>query len=131
MHSREVNKSKTVEIKKPLDGNKREKIQENQEEHLLKEANKVVNLLLDDVIEIVDEEEEFIEDVEEVTLDETCVDADLKEKKYWNKCENCNYVAIATNSFENTKILVQIRLNNPDAQRVVNVMFVILRIKKV
>ena len=65
----------------------------------MKEANKVVNLLLDDVIEIVDEEEEFIEDVEEVTLDETCVDADLKEKKYWNKCENCDYVANATKRY--------------------------------
>ena len=92
MHNQEV-------YKKPLEGNKRKKVQENQEDHILKEANKVVNLLLDDVIEIIDEKEESIDDVEEFTLDETIVDAEIQEKEYLNKCENCSYVVNATKRY--------------------------------
>ena len=65
----------------------------------MKEANKVVNLLLNDVIEMMDEKEELIENVKEVTLDETCVGAEIKGKTYLNECENCDFVANATKRY--------------------------------
>ena len=47
--------------------------------HIYEEANKVVDQLIENVIEISSDEEESIEDVEKVSLDETC---GAQEKKH-------------------------------------------------
>ena len=58
------------------------------EEELNVEANKVVNLLLNEIIEINDEDESL----EEVTLEETCDES--QSNRYSNKCEACGFVAV-------------------------------------
>ena len=64
---------------------------------LYKEANKVVNLLLTEIIEISDDED---------TLEEICdVTTETMEKKYTKKCENCDYEVEATKRYVAIQIL--------------------------
>ena len=48
----------------------------SREDLIFKEADKVVNLLLDEVVNMSDKKEVPDEEIEEVTLDETCCDID-------------------------------------------------------
>ena len=79
-------------------------------DHIKEEASKVVDLLIKEAIVIHDDKEESIDDIEEVTLDETCEEAEETSlKKYCNKCETCDftvdasrrYIAIQLQSIEN------------------------------
>ena len=57
------------------------------------EANKVVDLLLKEIIAIGDDEES----IEEITLEEICESND--EKKYTNKCEVCAFETVASRRY--------------------------------
>jgi hypothetical protein len=101
MHSSEKNKRKRTENKlKSENTDKQNTDQLDKAGHIQEEADKVVNFLLDDIVEVFDEEEELIDDIEEVTLDETCNDIDDNEaKEYTSKCENCDYAATASRRY--------------------------------
>ena len=90
IHSSDTNKRERV-------GNLRAVKDKEKTDHIYQEANKVVDLLINDVIDNLDEKEKMIE---EVTLDETCVNIDDDgEKKYHNKCEDCDFVVNASNRY--------------------------------
>ena len=85
-----------------------EQLKEN--DPIFEEANEVINLLLNDVIDLTEEKEESIEEVEEVTLDETIGEIDESiSKKYYNKCDNCEYVANACRRYSALQMLLRHR----------------------
>ena len=100
MHKNDTNKRKRAGNQISGKEVEKQKIQINkheQEDRVSQEANKVVDLLINDVFDNIDEKEEMIE---EVTLDETCADLDDNdEKKYCNKCENCDFVVTASRRY--------------------------------
>ena len=69
---------------------------ETENAHIYEQANKIVDLLLDEVVDLTNDGEEFIEEIEERKLDETC---ESYEKRYFNKCDKCDFVADATRRY--------------------------------
>ena len=109
MHSSDMNKEKLCD-----NGNERNKAQGNEIEdsdHIMKEADKVVNILLNNVIEIDDEKEELIDEIELVILDEACSKPAIYEKTYSDKCDVCEYAATATKKYS----VVQLMLKHKEA----------------
>ena len=81
---------------------------DNVDDHILKEATKVVDLILDEMIGV--ETEDSIEETKEVTLNEMPEDIDENvPKKYSNKCDNCEFEAKAGRKFKVLQILKQHR----------------------
>ena len=76
-------------------------------DHIFAEANKVVGLLVDNMVG--DENEESIEDSKEVTLDEMDVDDSNLSKMYSNKCEFCNLKVEAPRRYKVFQMLKQHR----------------------
>ena len=71
--------------------------------HIYEQANKIVDLLLDDVVDLTNDGEELIEEIEEGTLDETR--GGLHEKRYFNKCDECDFVADASRRYVALQLL--------------------------
>jgi hypothetical protein len=94
-------------VKCPITDDKVEKKKKAEEvDHIFDEAKKVVNLLLNDIIDLTGEKDDSIEEVDDITLDETCEGDLLDEpKQYNNKCENCEYVADAPRRYLVLKLL--------------------------
>ena len=89
---------------------RKEKNSSFDDNHLYEEANKVVDNLLDKVIEITDsDEEESIEDVKYVNLDENCFEKDESHlmKEYHNKYEHCDYIAVGYRKYGALQLLLK------------------------
>ena len=98
MHNK-LEKCKTASIK-PSEKEDLEEIVGDKTNHIYEEANKVVTKLLND------EADDSIENIELVSLDETLeegIDASLKQ--YHNKCENCDFTAVATKRYGALQLL--------------------------
>ena len=98
-HITKMHKSKTMtpsdkiqeEIKVQTEENFRANL-----DHISEEAKKVVDLLVDEMVDITSKNKHNDVEIEEVTLDETCGDVDDEAlKKYYNKCDKCEYTADA------------------------------------
>ena len=72
------------------------KAKNEQENEISVEAKKIVDLIIEDIIEISDEEESL----EDITLEETCVVSNAsRDKKYTNKCEVCGFEATSNKRY--------------------------------
>ena len=101
-----VNKKTQYNEKRKRNQDTVEKLNEN--DHIYDEANKVINLLLEEVIDLTEEKDESIKDEREVTLDETICEVDENSsKKYYNKCDNCEYVVDACRRYGALQLLLK------------------------
>jgi hypothetical protein len=75
---------------------------EGQEKEIHKEAKKVVNLILKEIIEISDDDES----IDDITLEEkNDLETDDAGKKYSNECDICGFVATATRRYVAIRML--------------------------
>ena len=76
---------------------KKEKDLKRKPNDIFDEANKVIDLLIDDVVDIDDDNEELINEVQEPALDETFGEINESySKRNINKCDKCDFIAEAS-----------------------------------